>query len=186
MGHDGNVQTIFLAMGCFWGAEELYWETPGVLETAVGYMGGTASAPTYEQVCTGTTGHTETVEVRYDTDVVSTLDILRIFWENHDPTQGMRQGNDIGSQYRSAIFWTTTEQEFLATATRDAYQVTITALGYGPITTQILPASAEHFFPAEQYHQKYLLKNPFGYRCHAKTGIALEFTVPGTPAHPAG
>lgn len=186
MDTNGNAQTIFLAMGCFWGAEELYWQTPGVLETAVGYMGGTASTPTYEQVCTGTTGHTETVLVRYDTGVVSTLDVLRIFWENHDPTQGMRQGNDIGSQYRSAIFWTNAEQEHLATATRDAYQRTITALGYGPITTQILPASAEHFFPAEQYHQQYLRKNPFGYRCHAKTGIALEFIETGTPAHPGG
>lgn len=181
-----NDMTIYLAMGCFWGAEELYWELSGVTETAVGYMGGSTASPTYEQVCTGTTGHTETVEVRYQPAQVSTLDILRVFWENHDPTQGMRQGNDIGSQYRSAIFWTSPEQEHLAIATRDAYERTIRELGYGPITTEILPAASHPFFAAETYHQKYLRKNPFGYRCHAKTGITLEFTATGTPAHPGG
>jgi peptide-methionine (S)-S-oxide reductase len=168
-----NRLRIYLALGCFWGAEELYWQLPGVTGTSVGYMGGTAVNPTYEQVCTGTTGHAEAVLVDYDTDVVSTFDILRVFWENHDPTQGNRQGNDIGSQYRSMIFTTTDEQRNVAEATMAAYQQVIVDAGYGPITTEIVPAADYTYFPAEEYHQKYLLKNPNGYRCHANTGLAL-------------
>jgi peptide-methionine (S)-S-oxide reductase len=183
---DRTLQTIYLALGCFWGAEEIYWQAPGVTETSVGYMGGQQASPTYEQVCTGVTGHTETVRVTYDPMQISTVEILRIFWENHDPTQGMRQGNDIGTQYRSAIFWTTPEQDGLAHATRDAYQATLRAQGLNDITTQIDPAADFTYYPAETYHQKYLLKNPFGYRCHAKTGVSLEFTEKDMPIHPAG
>jgi peptide-methionine (S)-S-oxide reductase len=179
-------QTIYLALGCFWGAEEMYWQTPGVTETSVGYMGGHQASPTYEQVCTGVTGHTETVAVTYNAAEITTLDILRIFWENHDPTQGMRQGNDIGTQYRSAIFWTTPEQDALAHATREAYQATLAAKGFPDITTEIAPAAEFTYFAAETYHQKYLLKNPFGYRCHANTGLLLDFTAKDMPIHPAG
>jgi peptide-methionine (S)-S-oxide reductase len=181
-----DAQTIYLAMGCFWGAEEIYWQLPGVNGTSVGYMGGRIPSPTYEQVCTGVTGHTETVRVDYIPSITPTVEILRVFWENHDPTQGMRQGNDVGSQYRSAIFWTTDEQDRLARATRDAYQATISAHGYRSITTEITPAADFTYYPAEEYHQRYLEKNPFGYRCHAKTGIDLVFTEQGTPVHPAG
>jgi peptide-methionine (S)-S-oxide reductase len=164
---------IYVAMGCFWGAEELYWQLPGVLETSVGYMGGTSTAPTYELVCRGATGHAEAVRVVYDSDVISTYEILRAFWENHDPTQGMRQGNDVGSQYRSAIFTTTPEQADLAVRTRDAYAHVIASRGYPAITTEIVAADGHPYYLAEEYHQKYLLKNPNGYRCHANTGLAL-------------
>jgi peptide-methionine (S)-S-oxide reductase len=173
MTESANGLRIYLALGCFWGAEELYWQLPGVTGTSVGYMGGTATNPTYEQVCTGSTGHSEAVLVDYDPDVTSTFDILRVFWENHDPTQGNRQGNDIGSQYRSMIFTTTDEQRTVAEATMAAYQRVIADAGYGSITTEIVPAEAYIYFPAEEYHQKYLLKNPNGYRCHANTGLAL-------------
>lgn len=181
-----TVQTIYLAIGCFWGAEEMYWDIPGVVDTSVGYMGGQGVSPTYEQVCAGVTGHTETVRVDYDAEVIPTVEILRVFWENHDPTQGMRQGNDVGSQYRSAIFWTTQEQSHLAGRTRDVYQQAITAHGNQAITTEILPAADFTYYPAETYHQRYLEKNPFGYRCHAKTGIDLVITEQEMQAHPAG
>ena len=168
-----DITGIYLAMGCFWGAEEIYWRLPGVVTTSVGYMGGFTPNPTYEEVCTGMTGHTETVFVGYRYDELSTYDILKIFWENHDPTQGYRQGNDIGTQYRSAIFYTTDEQRELAEATRHSYAEVIAARGYPDITTEILPARDFTYFPAEDYHQQYLYKVPNGYRCHANTGVAL-------------
>lgn len=168
-----DTQVLYLASGCFWGAEELLWRVPGVVSTSVGYMGGYSPHPTYEEVCTGLTGHTETAMVAYDSDAVGTYDLLKIFWENHDPTQGFRQGNDMGTQYRSAIFYTTDEQRDLAIATRDAYQDVIRARGYGDITTQIAPASDFTYYLAEDHHQQYLYKVPHGYRCHANTGLAL-------------
>jgi peptide-methionine (S)-S-oxide reductase len=168
-----STEVIYLASGCFWGAEELMWAIPGVVSTSVGYMGGFTGNPTYEEVCTGMTGHTETVLVAFDPDAVTLFDILRVFWENHDPTQGFRQGNDIGTQYRSAIFCTTQEQRALAEATRDAYQRVISERGYGTITTEIVPAAARTYYLAEDYHQQYLSKVPHGYRCHANTGLAL-------------
>lgn len=172
-----TTQVIYLASGCFWGAEELLWAVPGVVSTSVGYMGGFTSNPTYEEVCTGMTGHTETVMVAYEPDVVTLFDILKIFWENHDPTQGFRQGNDIGTQYRSAIFSTTPEQQAMAEATRDAYQRVIAERGYGDITTEISPAAGHTYYLAEDYHQQYLYKVPHGYRCHANTGLALPALV---------
>ena len=168
-----DITGIYLAMGCFWGAEETYWRLPGVITTSVGYMGGLTPNPTYEEVCTGMTGHTETVFVGYRRDELGTYDILKVFWENHDPTQGYRQGNDVGTQYRSAIFYTTDEQRELAEATRDAYAEVVAARGYPDITTEILPARDFTYFPAEDYHQQYLYKVPNGYRCHANTGVAL-------------
>ncbi len=169
---DGSL-CIYLGAGCYWGVEEIYWQTPGVVGSSVGFMGGITPHPTYEETCTGLTGHTETTLVVYDPSVISTLEILRIFWENHDPTQGMRQGNDIGSQYRSAIFWTTQEQEELALATAASYGVVLAERGYGDITTEIAPASEFTYYLAQESHQQYLYKNPNGYRCHANTGIAL-------------
>ncbi len=170
---DGDLERIYLAMGCFWGAEELYWQLPGVAATSVGYMGGFTAHPTYEEVCTGLTWHTETVFVAYRPAEVSTFDILKVFWENHDPTQGCRQGNDVGTQYRSAIFYTTAEQESVAVATRDSYARVVAARGYPEITTEIVPAADAIYYPAEDYHQQYLYKVPNGYRCHANTGLAL-------------
>jgi len=170
---DASLERIYLAMGCFWGSEEIYWRLPGVVATSVGYMGGFTNHPTYEEVCTGLTGHTETTFVAYRPEEISTYEILKIFWENHDPTQGYRQGNDIGTQYRSAIFYTTEDQHALAEATRDAYATVIAERGYPEITTQILPAIDHTYFPAEDYHQQYLYKVPNGYRCHANTGLAL-------------
>ena len=168
-----TAESIYLAMGCFWGAEEIYWRIDGVVSTSVGYMGGFSPNPTYEEVCTGQTGHTEAVRVVYEPSQVSTLEILRNFWEQHDPTQGYRQGNDIGTQYRSAVYWTTDEQRDLAERTAAAYQRVIAERGYGEITTEIAPASKFEYFLAEDYHQQYLYKVPHGYRCHANTGLAL-------------
>ena len=164
---------IYLAMGCFWGAEEIYWRLPGVVSTSVGYMGGYSGHPSYEEVCSGMTGHTETASVTYDPAVISDYEILKVFWENHDPTQGYRQGNDIGTQYRSAIFYTTPEQKALAELTRDAYNVVIAERGYPEITTTIRDAADFTYYFAEDYHQQYLYKRPNGYRCHANTGLAL-------------
>ena len=166
-------QTIYLAAGCFWGVEEIYWLQPGVLATSVGYMGGTTENPSYEAVCTGRTGHAETVRVDYDPDRISTRDVLRIFWEKHDPTQGNRQGNDIGTQYRSAIFATTPEQRAVAEQTRAEFQRVLDDRAYGTITTAIEDAADYRYWPAEGYHQRYLEKNPAGYRCHASTGLRL-------------
>ena len=169
--------SIYLAMGCFWGAEEIYWRIGGVVSTSVGYMGGFTPNPTYEEVCTGLTGHTEAVHIAYEPSQVTTLEILRAFWEQHDPTQGYRQGNDIGTQYRSAIYWTTDEQRELAERTAAAFQRVIAERGYGDITTEIAPASSFTYFLAEDYHQQYLYKVPNGYRCHANTGLALPALV---------
>ena len=170
---DAHLERIYLAMGCFWGAEELYWQLPGVAATSVGYMGGFTKHPTYEEVCTGLTGHTETVFVAYRSAEVSTFDILKVFWEHHDPTQGYRQGNDVGTQYRSAIFYTTAEQESVAVATRNSYARVVAERGYPEITTDIVTAAEATYYPAEDYHQQYLYKVPNGYRCHANTGLSL-------------
>ena len=157
--------------------ERIYWRLIGVTGTSVGYMGGISPNPTYEEVCTGMTGHTETVFLAYRSAEISTYEILRVFWENHDPTQGFRQGNDVGTQYRSAIFYTTEEQRELAEVTRDAYAAVIKAHGHPEITTDIEPASDLPYFLAEDYHQQYLHKVPRGYRCHANTGLALPAPV---------
>ncbi|HEU0116932.1 MAG TPA: peptide-methionine (S)-S-oxide reductase MsrA, partial [Thermomicrobiales bacterium] len=149
------------ALGCFWGAERLFWQTPGVISTAAGYEGGYTPNPTYEEVCSGKTGHAETVRVVFDPAKVSYADLLKIFWEAHNPTAGMRQGNDIGTQYRSAIFYHSDEQRREAEASKASYEQALAAAGYGPITTEIAPAGA--FYYAEDYHQQYLHKVPNGY-----------------------
>ncbi len=167
---DGMAETFF-GMGCFWGAERRFWQLDGVYTTAVGYQGGTTPNPTYEETCSGLTGHTEAVRVVYDPAVVSYEDLLKVFWETHDPTQGFRQGNDVGSQYRSALYYADESQREVAEASRDRYQTAITAAGLGAITTELLPAPP--FYYAEEYHQQYLspTKNPNGYDCHANTGV---------------
>ncbi len=165
---DGMAEAFF-GMGCFWGAERRFWQLDGVYTTAVGYQGGTTPNPTYQEACTGQTGHTEAVRVVYDPAVVSYEDLLKIFWETHDPTQGFRQGNDVGSQYRSALYYADESQREAAEASRDRYQEAITAAGLGAITTELLPAPS--FYYAEEYHQQYLAKVPNGYDCHANTGI---------------
>jgi peptide-methionine (S)-S-oxide reductase len=166
-----GLQTLVLGLGCFWGAEEIYWRIPGVYTTSAGYAGGISPNPTYEEVCTGRTAHAEVVKVVYDPAKVSTADLLKVFWESHDPTQGYRQGNDLGSQYRSAVYFTTDEQREVAEAQRAVYQDVIRPRGYGDITTEIAPLG--DYYPAEEYHQQYLYKVPHGYRCHANTGVAL-------------
>ncbi|MEU4408381.1 peptide-methionine (S)-S-oxide reductase MsrA [Streptosporangium sp. NPDC023963] len=157
-------------LGCFWGAERIFWQTPGVITTSVGYAGGYTQNPTYEEVCTGQTGHTELVRVVFDPAKVSYEELLRVFWEAHNPTQGMRQGNDVGTQYRSAIYFHSPEQEKSALTSRDAYQKVLTESGYDPITTEIAPAG-DYFF-AEEYHQQYLFKNPGGYCGIGGTGVS--------------
>jgi peptide-methionine (S)-S-oxide reductase len=157
-------------MGCFWGAERLFWKQPGVLSTAVGYAGGATPNPTYEEVCSGRTGHAEVVQVAFDPKRVSYDDLLKVFWEGHDPTQGMRQGNDSGTQYRSAIYVHGDAQRIAAEASRDAYARAIGAVGHGPITTEIAPAPP--FYYAENHHQQYLAKNPNGYCGLGGTGVA--------------
>ena len=163
------------ALGCFWGAERKFWETPGVVSTAVGYAGGYTSNPTYEEVCSGRTGHAEAVRVVYDPDLVSYRDLLKVFWESHDPTQGMRQGNDVGTQYRSVIYTRSDEQRQEAERSRDDYQRVLTLAGYGPITTEVVPAG--EFYFAEDYHQQYLQKNPSGYCGIGGTGVACPVGV---------
>jgi peptide-methionine (S)-S-oxide reductase len=157
-------------MGCFWGAEKMFWPLPGVLSTAVGYAGGSTPNPTYKEVCSGGTGHTEVVRVAFDPKLVGYDDILRVFWEGHDPTQGMRQGNDVGTQYRSALYYYDETQGSAARASREAYQAALLSAGHGTITTEVAPAP--EFFFAEDYHQQYLAKNPGGYCGHGGTGIA--------------
>ena len=156
-----GLEQIVVGMGCFWGAEKVFWQAPGVYTTAVGYAGGYTPNPTYEEVCSGSTGQTEVVLVVFDPAVTSYGEILRLFWENHDPTEGMRQGNDVGTQYRSAIYWDTEAHRDLAESSKVAYGERLTAAGFGPITTEIAPAGP--FYYAEDYHQQYLHKNPFGY-----------------------
>jgi len=157
-------------LGCFWGAERKFWQTPGIFTTAVGYAGGYTPNPTYEEVCSGRTGHTEVVLVVFDPKQVSYEELLKVFWESHDPTQGMRQGNDVGTQYRSAIYTYSDAQRRAAEASRDAYQRALSARGYDAITTEIRPAP--EFYYAEDYHQQYLAKNPMGYCGLGGTGVA--------------
>jgi peptide-methionine (S)-S-oxide reductase len=172
-----GTQVAEFALGCFWGAERTFWETPGVVSTAVGYEGGFTPNPTYEEVCSGRTGHSEAVRVVFDPAKVSYDDLLRRFWESHNPTQGMRQGHDVGTQYRSAIFTRSPAQQEAAIASRDAYQARLTEAGYGPITTEIVPAG--EFYFAEAYHQQYLSsnKNPHGYCPDHGTGVACPVGV---------
>jgi peptide-methionine (S)-S-oxide reductase len=166
---EGTEVAVF-GMGCFWGAERRFWQLPGVHTTSAGYAGGVTPNPTYEEVCSGMTGHAEVVQVVYYPDQISYDELLRVFWETHDPTQGYRQGNDLGTQYRSAIYTTTDFQLDMAKRSRDVYQAELAAQGLGEITTEIEPLEAYYY--AEEYHQQYLAKNPHGYDCHANTGIA--------------
>ena len=168
--YPAGTELALFGMGCFWGAEKLFWETPGVVSTSVGYAGGSTPNPTYEEVCTGRTGHAEVVQVAFDPSRIGYEQLLRLFWENHDPTQGMRQGGDRGTQYRSAIFVHSDEQRRLAESSRDAYQVELTKAGFGAITTEIAYAPAYYF--AEDYHQQYLHKVPNGYCPDHSTGVA--------------
>ncbi len=167
---DGFEVALF-GLGCFWGAEEIYWQVPGVWSTSVGYAGGSTPNPTYEEVCSGRTAHTEAVRVVFDPKQVSYADLVKLFFEVHDPTQGMRQGNDVGTQYRSAIYWTTPEQEQVARDLTKIYGDELHRQRIGDITTEIRPAAETPYYYAEDHHQQYLAKNPFGYRCHANTGV---------------
>jgi peptide-methionine (S)-S-oxide reductase len=168
--YPAGMETAVFGLGCFWGAERKFWEAPGVWTTAVGYAGGTTPNPTYEEVCSGLTGHTEAVLVVFDPKQISYDGLLKIFWESHDPTQGMRQGNDIGTQYRSAIYTYSPEQQQAAEASRDMFMKRLAGAGYGGITTEIREAS--QFYFAEDYHQQYLAKNPFGYCGLGGTGVS--------------
>ncbi len=170
-------EVALFGLGCFWGAEEIYWQVPGVWSTSVGYAGGMTPNPTYEEVCSGRTGHTEAVRVVYDPAKVSYAALVKIFFEVHDPTQGMRQGNDVGTQYRSAIYWTTPEQEQTARELTKVYGDELHRQRIGDITTEIRPATDVTYYYAEDHHQQYLAKNPFGYRCHSSTGIRFPETA---------
>ncbi len=170
-----GLEVAYFAMGCFWGVERVFWNTPGVWVTAVGYMGGITPNPTYREVCSGMTGHAEAVKVVFDPREVSFADLLKVFWENHDPTQGMRQGNDVGTQYRSAIYPVNAAQAAAAEASRAAYQGALSAAGRGAITTEI--ASAGPFYFAEDYHQQYLAKNPEGYCGIGGTGVTCPVGI---------
>ncbi len=165
-----SMRSATFAMGCFWGAEKKFWETPGVYSTQVGYAGGTTPNPTYREVCSGETGHTEVVRVVFDPSKVSYDELLRVFWENHDPTHGMRQGNDVGTQYRSGIYVVGDDQRRAAEASRETYQALLTKAGHGKITTEIAPLG--EFYYAEDYHQQYLAKNPDGYCGIGGTGVS--------------
>jgi peptide-methionine (S)-S-oxide reductase len=165
-----GVETAVFGMGCFWGAERIFWEAPGVFTTAAGYAGGFTPNPTYEEVCSGRTGHTEVVLVAFHAEQTSFEDMLKLFWEGHDPTQGMRQGNDVGTQYRSSIYWNGDAQQSAADASRATYQAMLTQSGHGEITTEI--AQAGPFYYAEDYHQQYLAKNPNGYCGLGGTGVS--------------
>jgi peptide-methionine (S)-S-oxide reductase len=167
-----GLQRAMFGMGCFWGAERKFWQLEGVYSTAVGYAGGHTPNPTYREVCSGMTGHTEAVLVVFDPKKTSFDDLLKVFWENHDPTQGMRQGNDVGTQYRSGIYYYSDEQRSAAERSRDAYQQRLTAAGYGTITTEIV--AVPEFYYAEEYHQQYLAKNPAGYCGLGGTGVTCS------------
>jgi peptide-methionine (S)-S-oxide reductase len=173
-------ETIVVGMGCFWGAERLFWKAPGVYTTAVGYAGGFTENPTYEEVCSGRTGHAEVVLAVFDPAQTSYEEMLRIFWEGHDPTQGMRQGNDVGTQYRSALYWETDAQREAAHASRARFQQELARAGYGEITTEI--AEAKPFYYAEGYHQQYLARNPNGYCGLGGTGVSCPVGVATTPS----
>jgi peptide-methionine (S)-S-oxide reductase len=165
-----GLEDAYFAMGCFWGAERLFWRLPGVYSTSVGYAGGYTPNPTYEEVCSGRTGHAEVVRVVFDPRQIRYADLLKVFWESHDPTQGMRQGNDIGTQYRSAIYVTSPAQRAAAEASKRAFQAALTAAGFGSITTEIVDAPPYYY--AEDYHQQYLAKNPNGYCGLGGTGVS--------------
>jgi peptide-methionine (S)-S-oxide reductase len=179
-----ELELAMFGMGCFWGAERKFWEASGVHSTAVGYAAGHTPNPSYEEVCSGGTGHNEVVRVAFDPKLTSYVELLRIFWENHDPTQGMRQGNDVGTQYRSGIYAFGDEQERCAEASREAFGKTLSEAGYGPVTTEILPAP--EFYFAEDYHQQYLAKNPAGYCGLGGTGVRCPMGVESAEAgdHP--
>jgi peptide-methionine (S)-S-oxide reductase len=168
-------EVVVLGLGCFWGAERKFYQTPGVYSTAVGYAGGLTPNPTYREVCSGQTGHNEVVRVVFDPKKLSFEQLLRVFWESHDPTQGMRQGNDVGTQYRSGIYYTSEAQKRAAEASRDAYDKALKAKGFDAITTEIVPAPA--FYYAEDYHQQYLEKNPGGYCGLGGTGVSCPVGV---------
>ena len=171
---DGYEVAVF-ALGCFWGAEEIFWQMPGVWSTSVGYAGGSTPNPSYEEVCSGRTGHAEAVRVVYDPATVSYADLVKAFYEFHDPTQGMRQGNDVGTQYRSAIYTLSEEQERVARELTAAYAPVLAERGYGPITTEITPVPTYYY--AEDHHQQYLAKHVNGYRCHSATGVPFPADV---------
>jgi peptide-methionine (S)-S-oxide reductase len=175
-----GLEQLVVGMGCFWGAERVFWQADGVYTTAVGYAGGYTRNPTYREVCSGRTGHTEAVLVVFDPAVIPLEGVLRLFWENHDPTQGMRQGNDRGTQYRSAIYWADDAQRAAVESSRDMYQSELAAAGYGEITTEI--AEAGPFYYAEDYHQQYLAKNPNGYCGLGGTGIACPVGLKSSTA----
>ncbi|CCI54360.1 peptide-methionine (S)-S-oxide reductase MsrA [Nostocoides jenkinsii] len=178
-----GTEVLYIAMGCFWGSERIMWRLPGVVTTAVGYMGGFTANPTYEETCTGRTGHTEAVLVAYDPARIRPEEILKAFWENHDPTTLNRQGNDVGTQYRSAIYWTTPGQEAAVRATTEAFQAELTTHGHGAITTEFRPAAeAGTFWYAEPYHQQYLHKNPGGYCNHGPNGLTCPVGIADLPA----
>ena len=164
-----GLETAVFGMGCFWGAERVFWQAPGVYTTAVGYAGGYTPNPSYEEVCSARTGHAEVVLAVFDPTTTSYDAMLKLFWENHDPTQGMRQGNDVGTQYRSTIYTTSDAQLEAAESSKRTFQRELSGAGYGEITTEIAPLT--DFYYAEDYHQQYLAKNPYGYRCHANTGV---------------
>ena len=173
--HPEGFETAIFGMGCFWGVERVFWQLPGVWVTAAGYSGGLTPNPTYEETCTGRTGHAEVVQVVFNPHEISYGELLKVFWENHDPTQGMRQGNDIGTQYRSAIYTLNEAQQAEAEASRDAYQAALNKAGRGQITTEIVPAGP--FYYAEDYHQAYLAKNPGGYCGIGGTGVTCPIGV---------
>jgi len=175
-----GLQTAIFGLGCFWGAEEVFWQLPGVWTTAVGYAGGYTPHPSYEEVCSGLTGHTEAVLVVYDPKQISYAKLVATFFEVHDPTQGMRQGNDVGTQYRSAIYYTSEGQREIAEQAKAVFSQTLTELGYDKATTEIAPAG--EFYYAEDYHQQYLAKVPNGYRCHATTGVQFPLDKLATTA----
>ena len=171
-----GMEQVVVGMGCFWGAERVFWKADGVYTTAVGYAGGYTPNPTYEEVCSGRTGHTEAVLVVFDPAAISLESVLRLFWEGHDPTQGNRQGNDLGTQYRSAIYWTGDSQRDAAQASRDMFQAELSKAGYGEVSTEI--AEARPFYYAEDYHQQYLAKNPYGYCPDHSTGVSCPVGLP--------
>jgi len=178
-------ETAVFGLGCFWGAERIFWQAPGVYTTAVGYAGGFTPNPTYEEVCSAQTGHTEAVLVVFDPARTSYEALLKLFWEGHDPTQGMRQGNDVGTQYRSAIYWTSDAQRDAALRSRETYGETLREAGHGAITTEVAALPEDRFFYAEDYHQQYLAKNPDGYCGLGGTGVSCPVGIGAAPAGPA-
>jgi peptide-methionine (S)-S-oxide reductase len=178
-----GLETAMFGLGCFWGAEKTFWQVPGVFTTAVGYAAGSTPNPTYREVCSGMTGHAEVVLVVFDPRRVTYDELLKVFWESHDPTQGMRQGNDVGTQYRSGIYYYSDAQRAAAERSRDEYQRALSTSGYGPITTEIV--AAPEFYYAEDYHQQYLSKNPNGYCGHGGTGVSCPIGLSAVAKAPA-